>query len=832
MSDRDIEIEADDRTRMRPQRFTRRDRFLPPSEIDEKPKGPEPGSAAPTWAGTTANSDEVTMKIGALAAPLETDVSEATPRRRRIAVREVLAWLEGFDGASWQERWESSAIEQDPSWAETIMGVRNAAVGRNWDRGYAAQGMCWLVAADAVRPSYEWMHRHHEILRTLPIVLKARDPQGLELIESVIERSAPSDLLRTRYQASARFQLSRIFGHTGKQQLGDVTVEDLARARESADGQRARTPSGAAYNAMAAAGYLPPDAPERFLDTLRTGQLSVEQLVDRTGIRSRRIRDLFVDYFRARSTGMDYNSLSGLVGILVLNFWVEIEGLQPGIESLALTPELIERWKERIRIVRHGTNAGKTRVDHGGLLVAVRGFYFDVNDWAQADPERYASFAAPNPIGPGDTKSFSKEKSRQRAASHQRTRERQPHLETVMRAVRSAHRWHVDVLAAARGRRPGDVFTVDNVECSIAVSGEASFGAVHGGIKQMGGLTLRRHDTGKFFDAVQQETVMFWRWATFSVLKETGVRIEEMEELTHTSISQYKMPSTGEVLPLLQIAPSKTDKERVLLISPELADVLAAIIHRVRGSSSSGRIPLIRRWDYQEKLLSEPMPFLFQRPIDGQNRAINRAWVLRQLRATIDEIGLVDEAGEPIYFQNHDMRRIFATEAVMAGLPVHIVANIIGHDSLDTTQQYVAIYDEDVYRRHRAFIERRRTIRPSIEYREPTGEEFQEFLGHFERRQLELGVCGRAYGTPCIHEHACIRCSMLQPDPAQAGRLREIIDNLHARVAEATAHGWFGEIEGLGVSIAGARQKLARMETSPTGPVSLGLPTLRAPDTP
>jgi hypothetical protein len=34
---------------------------------------------------------------------------------------------------------------------------------------------------------------------------------------------------------------------------------------------------------------------------------------------------------------------------------------------------------------------------------------------------------------------------------------------------------------------------------------------------------------------------------------------------------QYRLPTTGELVPLLQIMPSKTDAERLLVISPELA---------------------------------------------------------------------------------------------------------------------------------------------------------------------------------------------------------------------------------------------------------------------
>jgi hypothetical protein len=100
-------------------------------------------------------------------------------------------------------------------------------------------------------------------------------------------------------------------------------------------------------------------------------------------------------------------------------------------------------------------------------------------------------------------------------------------------------------------------------------------------------------------------------------------------------------------------------------------------------------------------------------------------------------------------------------------------------------------------------------------------------LGHFERRKLSLGTCGRSYDTPCIHEHACLRCSLLRPDPAQRTRLVEIRDNLHARIAEARQQGWLGEVDGLQISLTGARQKLAQLDQISAKPTSthLGMPS-------
>jgi len=44
------------------------------------------------------------------------------------------------------------------------------------------------------------------------------------------------------------------------------------------------------------------------------------------------------------------------------------------------------------------------------------------------------------------------------------------------------------------------------------------------------------------------------------------IRIEELTELSHHSLIQYRLPGTGELIPLLQIAPSKTDAERLIPI--------------------------------------------------------------------------------------------------------------------------------------------------------------------------------------------------------------------------------------------------------------------------
>ena len=141
-----------------------------------------------------------------------------------------------------------------------------------------------------------------------------------------------------------------------------------------------------------------------------------------------------------------------------------------------------------------------------------------------------------------------------------------------------------------------------------------------------------------------------------------------------------------------------------------------------------------------------------------------------------------------------------------------------------------AIYPEEAIRSHRAFITRRREFRPSEEYRSPSESEWEEFLGHFERRRVALGDCGRAYGTSCIHEHSCVRCPLLRISPDQRGRLEDIRDNLLARIAEAEREGWTGEAEGLKVSLAAANNKLAQADMTAarrSEAVNLGIPSYR-----
>ncbi|MFE5091973.1 tyrosine-type recombinase/integrase [Streptomyces sp. NPDC056638] len=116
---------------------------------------------------------------------------------------------------------------------------------------------------------------------------------------------------------------------------------------------------------------------------------------------------------------------------------------------------------------------------------------------------------------------------------------------------------------------------------------------------------------------------------------------------------------------------------------------------------------------------------------------------------------MVDVDGTRLRFIPHDFRRIFSTETVNGGLPIHIAAKVLGHLDLNTTQGYVVVYPEEVIRHYRHFVDQRRAARPGEEYREPTNAEWAYLRDHFSLRKVALGICERPYGTPCQQEHAC-----------------------------------------------------------------------------
>jgi integrase len=619
--------------------------------------------------------------------------------RRRAAIRAVTTWLLAFNGQTWQQRWVASGIDTSGrAWSEEPSRTR---------RGLLVKGAEMLICCGVLHPDYPWLVNtgFNSLFGTYQ---RACDPAGFARVRDALRAQGTGD----RVAHDAMYHLARIRIATGKQ-LEDVTAEDVLDCHHAVRARRKPgTPGEALWRALHGLGTI--TGPARLKAAMRRRQLTVEELVDRHRLSCRPVRDLLVDYLRERAPAMDYGSLSNLTHWLAELFWGDLERHHPGIDSLRLPPDVAAAWKQRIATQPDG----RPRGERYGLLTAVRAFYTDLNQWAYEDPARWAIWAAPCPVTKVDLAARRKHKAQVTARMHARTRtlaEALPHLVATARSRREHAR---TLLATAHTTEPDTVFTVD---------GTAYRRVANSTVKSQRVL-VQSLPEGTPFDTVKEETEAFWAWAVIEVLRLSGCRIEEVMELTHLSIRRYTQP-TGEVVPLLQVAPSKLDAERVFPISPELAHVLAQIVDRVR--SGDGTIPQCSRFDTHERVYGPPLPHLFQRPIGSGHQVFSPETVRKWLERTLARSPLHDVDGTLLRFTPHDFRRLFTTDAVNSGLPIHIAAAVLGHRNLNTTRGYAAVYPAEVIRVYQQFIHTRRAERPTEEYREPTEAEWAEFERHF-----------------------------------------------------------------------------------------------------
>lgn len=779
-----------------------------------------PRSPAATWPTTEQQIESLQAQM--FTASLLFDESSAAQQRRRRGMSRLLAWLSNKPGATWQQRWEASGADAagNADWWKPMLAwarPQRPDCGASLSSNFRVCALM-LVCADAIRPTLDWILSPTAPQNLIPLMAKLRDPDGFAELGALCDASGAG---RTMKAVSLRRAATILAVKGGT--LHDVTVGDCLELSLAIDGRTLRSNKAMGfYQLLFEMGVFGPEAPTTLRAFGTCGQLSPAQLIDRYAIVCRPVRDLLVAYLAERQPMLDHTTLRNLAFHLGALFWRDLERNHPGIASLRLAPEVSAAWKQRMtmktrRVV--GANGETTEVSerraHGkGVLAAVRGFYLDIAQWAMEDPARWGPWAAPCPIRTEDLARQKEIRSR-KSRMDQRTRERLPLLAMLVTRVDDERLATAACLQAAEVTEPGSSFTV----------GDRTMYRAKGYGGRMARVWVNDRESPKHRDATGEEDRAFWTWAAVETLRHTGIRIEELTELSHHSLIQYTVPDTGETVPLLQIAPSKTDTERLLVISPELADVLATTIGRIRRRD--GAVTCVASYDSHERVWNAPMPLLFQRRFGIERRGIPADTLRGWIGGALEDAGIKDASGRPLRFTPHDFRRMFITDVIMHGMPPHIAQLVAGHRDINTTMGYKAVYPDEVINGHRAFIARRRALRPSSEYRVPTEEEWEEFIGHFERRKVALGTCGRSYATPCIHEHACVRCPLLRPDPTQRSRLIEVRDNLIARIAEARTQGWLGEADGLQISLAGARQKLDQLDqiTARSTSVRLGMPT-------
>jgi hypothetical protein len=748
------------------------------------------------------------------------------PGRRRLYQRGtlgLLTWLAGFPGQDWQERWMNADANESTAWLEQALAALPGPPCEKVRRDALSCGIFVILAFQVVLPGYGFLLAYNPA-RLLINIRRVIDPDTFAQVDAICVR----ENLAGRHRSETARILTKIVLHTGKN-IRELSPEDLLRCRAWHLKHTSRAIPGlfSAWDMMVTLQVFPEGTSMRA--AVRLGQLTTGEMVDRYRLKSTHIRDLLVRYLEERRPSMDFSSFRSLITTLIWNFWADLEAHHPGIDTIDLPDDVTLAWKERLHHVERADGTVVPRAYRFEILIRVRAFYLDLQEWALDDPSGWAEWAVRSPVRRRDIVGFGKQKKVTTARIHQRTRERLPHLPVLVETAEQHLASTRALLATATATPVSEELDHEGQRLRRIVSGADTRTVSQQSRPQ---ILVCNLDGSNRLNVTRAETDAFWAWAIIETLRLTGVRIEELLEITHLALISYTLPDTGEIVPLLQIVPSKSNEERVLLVTPELASVLASVIHRIRGDD--GRVPVIARYDPHELTTGPPLPHLFQRRIGLRPSVIGVTTVERLLAATLARTGLTDAAGQALRYTPHDFRRMFATDAVTGGLPVHIAARLLGHANLATTQAYLAVFNDDLIRSYRAFINERRAIRPSEEYREPTDSEWTEFNEHFALRKVELGTCGRPYGTPCNHEHACIRCPMLRVDPKQRNRLAEIVNNLTTRITEATDRGWHGELQGFQVSLDAARAKLASLDRTRTTSrqTLLGLPTIRSNETP
>ena len=430
--------------------------------------------------------------------------------------------------------------------------LRENGLEASYDASDLSSGLLMLICGDVIRPGLAWMltHAHNHLAL---VMAETRDPAGFARLRDLAEAGPASALKDARLAATRIATLLACKGGV----ISDITVGDCV---ELADTQRRVQARGGQkkvdfYLRLHALGVFPGDAPA----TIRAfgmaqGQLTVEELVDRYRLQCKPVRDLLVDYLRERQPALDYASLQAMASSLAGLFWARIEALSPGISTLRLPPDVARAWKEDLQTLKRTVTDADGREDRrhepaaerqgraaagAGVLprhrpVGHRGtrplgaMGSPGPGQRRRDQPGQGAQAPQGPDGPADPRAAARPA---RAHPHRRRAQdrRRPRLQ------------------AAREAAPGEIIEGTGGTLRRAVAPKAN------------GRHVWAEDTGtgKRRNLSYEEEETFWAFATIEVLRLTGIRCEELLELTHHSITEYRLPTTGELVPLLQIAPRR-----------------------------------------------------------------------------------------------------------------------------------------------------------------------------------------------------------------------------------------------------------------------------------
>ena len=481
-------------------------------------------------------------------------------------------------------------------------------------------------------------------------------------------------------------------------------------------------------------------------------QPTVAELVSRKGI-AERFAPLTVCYLEHARSRLGYTH--GTIKARVQNiarFWWFIEETYPEIDEPAkLRPEhgraFLHASIEHSRTVRRGPGADGREDDRLTVYATVgdvRVIFHDFCAWALEEDSPFAALApSVPPLKHHDFQAvgFTGVRNRQEAKTHAHVLD----LERELPGIR-AHALNAWQNARAQ-------------------------------LREDPAYTARLRD----------DTRAFWEWALLEMFVQSGLRIEEALELTALDVLKRSLPD-GRAYYLLNVKPSKNGRARLPPIGDGLGRVLAEIVRHVRAFYRASAIPAVDACDFHENQLRSRAPYLLQG--HGYPRTMSQTTVRDLLKRVSLAAGAKRADGSPLYFRPHDGRRVFASEHLNNNTPVHVIAALLGHASLDTVMVYAKLYPTTLLEEYRKAVRGSFLAAHGPEaLRNPTAADWQEFSRSCGMRDMGTHLCALPTGDHCSRGLVCLGCNHAQPKKSAAPTFRRMLVSHRRELSRAHTRG-------------------------------------------
>lgn len=161
---------------------------------------------------------------------------------------------------------------------------------------------------------------------------------------------------------------------------------------------------------------------------------------------------------------------------------------------------------------------------------------------------------------------------------------------------------------------------------------------------------------------------------------------------------------------------------------------------------------------------------------------------IQTIRKRLSDLSFAAEArcadGTPLLLRPHDCRRLFATEHLNNNTPIHVIAALLGHASLDTVMIYAKLYPETLVEGYRAALRGLYTdVYDTDALQAPTAEEWETFAASCNLRDMGTHLCALPTGEHCSRGLVCLGCHHAQPKKSAAPVFRRMIAS-HTRALQ------------------------------------------------